>query len=89
VASTKAIFDFLNWPVTEQVEIGVLALTGPDRAKVNKTVHQNPFSILRDHKTFDPSHWRKELTYEHAKRVQETPACAMLMRKFNYTGVLQ
>jgi hypothetical protein len=88
MASTKAIFDFLNWPVTEHVQKGVSALTHPDLAKVNPSYLEHPFTKVRDHGSFDPNHWRDDLSYRHARQVELAPTCERLMRRFNYTGDL-
>jgi hypothetical protein len=80
----EAIYDFLSWPVTEHVQRGIIAHTLPNADQVDEKALRDYWSTIRDFRSFDPNHWRQDLSLHQVKAVEATPFCSDLMKIFEY-----
>lgn len=88
VLSIKAVYNFLNWPMTAEVQKEIPSFILPRSNRTDKKDDgQYYYSTKRDYTSFDPNHWRKELSSKEVKSLEVTPSCRDLLKEFGYPTV--
>jgi hypothetical protein len=86
VAVTRELFHFLGWEFHEHSSDLQQESVEEERRQRNDMLVPY-YSTFRDLKSFDPNHWRHELSADDVRIVESMAPCKEAMQVFNYTMV--